>query len=371
MAKANLWALIRDRKALIMLLGLPVVLMAILSFALSGAFGGKGLPAFNVVVVNQDGQAASNQLIDVLKSQKDLIHVKTASTIAQARNQVDAGEATVDVWIHKGFTDNIAAGKAGHVSLEAEPGHDVDSGIVQSLVTAFGEQAGTMRTIAGLNHGAPVNQYGSTIYFNEQTSALKPITSGAYYAIGMMAMFMLSHAMSRVGVTVEEKNSDRYKRILAAPSSRLALAGGHWISNFLVLLLQGVVLLLCARWLLNIHLGPVFQTGIVLVAYAAALAGISSALGAWLNNERAVDGLGGVGSQVASVLGGSIFPIYGFPKVMQDIAHVLPNGRTVNALVNSVMGIATSQLMVPICYLICLGICLGLVASVRYGQPAR
>ncbi|WP_026963055.1 ABC transporter permease [Alicyclobacillus herbarius] len=371
MTKVNLWGLVRDRKALIMLFGLPVVLMFILSFALSGVFGSKGLPAFNVVVVNQDGQAASTQLIDVLKSQKGLIHVKTAETIAQARNQVNAGGAVVDLWIHKGFTEQIAAGKTGTVSVEVEPGHETDGSIVQSIVSSFGEQSGVMRAMTASHGGVPATAYGAAIHIDTHTSPLKPITSGAYYAIGMMAMFMLTHAMSRAEATVEEKHSDRYKRLLASPSSRLALTGGHWLSNFLVLALQGAILLLCARWLLNIHLGPVIQTGMLVLAYAASLAGISSVLGAWMKNQQAVDGLGGIGSQVAAVLGGSIFPIYGFPKFMQYIAHVLPNGRVVSALVNSVMGISASQLMVPICYLICLGICLGLLATMRYGQPAR
>ena len=169
---------------------------------------------------------------------------------------------------------------------------------------------------------------------------------------------------------IRERDSDCYRRIVASPSSRYAIAFGHWLANFLVLFVQGVILLTCAKYLLSLRLGPVPQIALLLSAYCASLAGIAVLIGSWATNLQIVDVLGGIGANIAVVLGGSIFPVYNFPRVMQWVAHALPNRLAVTTLVDSVSGIATADLAVPVVYLVGMGVLFGWIASLRYGRPA-
>lgn len=364
LARVNLFQILRDRKALITLFFMPLMLTSILSFALGDVFGGKPLPVTHVAVVNQDGGPFGLQLTNFLRQQSTAFQVQTLNSTQAARDSVAKGKAEVAIIIPADYSTNVEANQPTKVDVEASINKSTVQSIVSSYLDTYGTQLSEYRTLQG--HTAPVQ-----VQFINTSSGMNPVTSGSYYAIGMMVMFLLSHAITRGGNMVRERQSDRYKRLLASPSSRYSLAGGHFISNFLILLVNGAVVLICSRYILGIHLGPLGQTAWLVTSYSASIAGISVLLGSSINSVQVVDGIGGIGANIAAVLGGSIFPIYGFPAFMQYIAKILPNGQAVTGLVDSVMGISTQALLMPIAYLFILGLVLGLAGALRYGRIAH
>ncbi|QQE78583.1 ABC transporter permease [Alicyclobacillus sp. SO9] len=369
MARANLWKLLRDRKALLMLIAMPLLLTAILSNALSSVFGSAAsIPKFTIAVVNQDTGQYGQSLVNFLDSQTKQLTVRKVTNITDARKLVKSGEASLDLSIPKNYSTTITSGKSVKMQIEAPLNKDTDKAVINGMISAYGQQMASMTYLKQQSAKAGKALEPQQLQIQTQDSGLHPIGSGAYYAIGMMVMFLLTNAFNRGSSMVEEKESDLYKRMIASPASRYALAAGHWVSNFVVLLVQGTVLLVGARYLLNIHFGPPAQMAILLVSYAFSLSGVTIAVGSLINNQQVTSGLGNIGSQIAAVLGGSIFPIYGFPKFMQTIAHILPNGTAVAAMVNSVLGISTRGLLLPVLYMLAVGLVMGLAASIRYGR---
>ncbi|WAH38224.1 ABC transporter permease [Alicyclobacillus dauci] len=367
MAQANLLTLLRDRKALIMLLAIPVLITAVLSFALGNVFGSNPrIPSFPVAVYNEDSGSLGTGLVRVLRSQSGQMTVHVEDSLAGARADTTTDKANVVVWIGRNYTQQIESGHKATVDVESTSAHSVQRSVVQSIVQSYGQEFADKAYTAGQLPGSKATIESANI--QSRTTSLHPVTTGAYYAIGMMVMFMLTNAINRAGAMVRDKRSDLYRRMMASPASRYAIAGGHLVSNFVILALYGAVLLLCYRFILNIHLGPIDQTAMILVAYSLALSGISVALGSWISNIRIMDSLGQIGSQVACILGGSFWPLYGMPKGIQVIAHGLPNGEVLTALVNSIIGINSAGLLTPVLYLVCLGVICGLLGSLRYGR---
>jgi ABC-type Na+ efflux pump permease subunit len=370
MAKANLLALVRDRKALVFLFAMPLVITAVLSFALGGIFGSNPkIPSFPVVVYNQDAGSLGKGLVQTLEKQTGQMTVHEANSLASARAQTSSNEANVVVWIPQNFSQNIEAGHKSDVRIEAGADHDTESSIVNDIVQAYGQSMAETQFAAKNLPNQTADIKAAKV--QSISTTLHSVSTGSYYAIGMMVMFMLTHALNRAGRMVREKQGDLYRRMMASPASRYAIVSGHLLSTFVVLLLYGAALLLCFRFILNIHLGPIDQTVMILVAYAVALSGISVALGSWINNMRIMDSLGQIGAQIAAILGGSFYPLYGFPQFMQRIGRGLPNGQVLTAMVNSVMGISSRELLAPFCYLVVLGIICGLVGSLRYGRTVE
>ncbi|OFW81587.1 MAG: hypothetical protein A2201_10755 [Alicyclobacillus sp. RIFOXYA1_FULL_53_8] len=380
MAWVDLRQLVRDRRALITLFLMPILLTSILSFALGSMFGNKSLPLTKVTVVNQDQGTFGANLTDFLRQQHAAFAVSTSPSMTAARQSVSVGLSDVAIIIPSLYSAHIAANAPTQIEVDASLNKNTSQAIVQNYLTAYGTQLAEYRTMqaqfpaiaaqAGSQTRANLALQPLQLQFNEYASGLNAVTSGSYYAIGMMVMFLLSNAIHRGAKMVRERQSDRYKRMIASPADRAALAGGHLVSSFLILLLQGAVVLLCSRYILGIHLGPSSQTILLLVSYATSLAGISILLGSWVSSVQIMESLAGVGSNIAAVLGGSIFPVYGFPQVMQWTSKALPNGQAVTGLVDSVMGISTQSLILPISYMLILGLLLGLAGGLRYGRTA-
>lgn len=368
MAKANLLRMMRDRRALMLLFLMPVVLIAILGSAFGGVFGSQSIAKFNVAVINQDSGQAGQGLASFLSGQKSQMTVTRFSTVAAAHSAIENGKEDVAVIIPANFSAKVAAKQPVQVQVQAPLNRETDESVTQSIVQAYGQDFAVTAYIQqqSLSQRHPLQPVAANI--EQKPAGLHPIGAGAYYAIGMMAMFMLMNAINRSGNMVEEKGSDLYRRLIAAPASRYALTVGNWIANFLVLFVQGAVLLLAARWILNIHFGPFAQTALLLGSYSFSLAGISTAVGTFFENPQVVNNLMNIGSQVVGVLGGSMWPIYNFPHAMQVIAKVLPNGITITAMADTVMGVETNHLLLPMLYLILLGLVLGVISGVRYGR---
>jgi|GEM_PF-4058798 len=369
MAKVNLLRMLRDRRTLMFMFLMPVVLIAILGSAFSGMFGSQTtIKKFDVAIVNQDAGHAAQELVSFLSSQKSQVKVTGFSSVKAAQAATQNGLEDVVVIIPKAFSADVAAKKTVQVQVQAPLNRDTDKSITQSLIAGYGQQAAMGAYIQAQTQaiGEPLQPVLAQIV--EKSPGMHPIGAGSYYAIGMMAMFMLMNAFNRSASMVEEKASDLYRRLIAAPASRNALTIGNWVANFSVLFVQGAILLLAARWILSVHFGPLAQTGLLLGCYSFCLAGISTALGSFFRNQQVLNGLTNIGTQIVALLGGSMWPVFAFPHAMQLFAKVLPNGITVTAMVDTVMGVGTSTLMVPMLYLLVLGLVLGVIAALRYGR---
>jgi ABC-type multidrug transport system permease subunit len=369
--RANFLQLVRDRRALIVMIIMPLGLTAILSFALGNLFGGKSVPPFRVSVYNADDGLVSQSLIQVLKQSEPTIHVVVRQRERDVLNDVANGDSTVGVTVPKTLSEDVHQGHKVKVDVFGPMNRETQIQIVKSIVDAFGQKlvlakfGGTPSLLSTANSTA-----SPAVQLEVKPTGSQPLTAGSYYAIGMMVMFLLNTAANRANALCEERNSDTYKRMQASPASRLALTIGYWLSYFTVLFVQGLLLLLGCRFLLGIVLGPWTQMVLVVVAYALALAGLTLALGSFIKNHQAMDSVGGLGSQIVAVLGGSIFPLYNFPDILQVIGRVLPNAQAVSALDHSITGTTLMSLVGPIVYLVLFGVGLGLVAVTRFARPS-
>lgn len=369
MAKANLREVVRDRRAILLMFLMPLVLISILSFALGDLFGGKSVPPFTVSVYNADGGQISTGLVKTLDSVKPQITVELVASKSAALSSISNNNAAVAVVIPNGLQKNVLENKSMNVEVLAPLNNDTKRQIVESIVNAFGKQAGDERYIAQKTHSLELTSQNLNV--KSESTGMHPLTSGSYYAIGMMAMFMLTTATNRAGRMVEERFSDRYKRLMASPATRHALTFGYFISYWVLILMQGAILLLASRFILGITLGPITQVAVLLVSYSAALSGITLLVGTTMKTPQMMDSLGGVASQILAVLGGSIFPLYQFPGIVQSIGNIIPNGRAITAFDNSVLGTTFITLMPSIAYLLLFGVVFGLLSGFWFGRSTK
>ncbi|MCL6599975.1 MAG: ABC transporter permease [Alicyclobacillus macrosporangiidus] len=365
---AMVWAqmldLVRDRKAMLLTLAMPLVLTAILGFALNGLFGGKPLPVVRVVVHDADGGDYARQLTSFLKDQS-LFRVSVAGSAELARQALASGQADVALEIPHGVSNRIDHGGSAQVDVEAPVHQAFDQRLVQQFVDGFGSRWSAVST--AIRNGLPPASAaaGEPLQIREAAPGTRPLNARTYYAYALMAMFLLLHAVQRAGVLVRWRQSDQFKRMAAGPVSASAVAVGDLISTLVVLTAQCLVLFAAYRWILGADAGPPLQMGVLTGSYLLALSGLSLLIGRWVRSESVVDGIAGIGVNVMAVVGGSMYPIFGFPEWVQRLAQFLPNGRILKAWLDSAMGVSWHAVWVAAGYLFAMALVCLLAAALR------
>ncbi|MHB1685031.1 MAG: ABC transporter permease [Bacilli bacterium] len=371
MTKALLLSLLRDRKALIILLAMPLVTTALLSFALGSLFQGKAIPPFTVAVYNSDTGVQGTALVRALAGTSSQMKVRLLANAAQAHAEIVDGGAAVLVQIPKDFSQMVAQGKTAPVLVETSLNGAAQSTIVNSVIEQYGVIAGEHLYAARHSVQGKIATQLPNVQATVLSTGVHAMTSGSYYAVGMMVLFLLNTALGRSYSILYDRKSSMFQRLTAAPVKKGVLTIGYLTANFIALCLQGAVNLICDRYVLGIFLGPWLQTLLLLAVYAAALSGIAVMVGSWIDHEGVLNGVSGIVGNLAAILGGSMLPIYEFPKVMQDIARILPNGEALNGFLNSISGIALSGLAVSLAYLLGIAVVTGVLARMRQWRPIR
>ncbi|MCY0902195.1 MAG: ABC transporter permease, partial [Firmicutes bacterium] len=362
--------LLRDRRALIITLLMPLVTTAVLSFALGADFSNNTIPQFTLAVYNQDSQPAGKALVHVFETLPSLVKVTSFASASAARSAVTRGHASVELEIPSNFTGRLEANHHVAVTIGATPDDNVQSSIIASIIEQFGAQAGNLHFAA--QEGMRVQKFPlalPVVQITTQPSGLHPISAGAYYAIGMMVLFLLQTALARSNVILSDRQGDMFKRLCASPGSKARLTVGYLVSIAITLFAQGTLNLICDHYVLGVGFGPLTQTALILGGYAVSLSGIAVMLGSLVNDVGALNGLTGIGGNMAAILGGSMMPIYFFPPLMQDIAHVLPNGQALTALLASIAGTNLSGLYTAFAYLLVAAVVTGLIGRWRQWRP--
>ncbi|GMA61702.1 ABC transporter permease [Alicyclobacillus fastidiosus] len=227
MAEVNLLGLWRDRKAMVMLFAMPILITAVLSFALGGIFGSNPtIPAFPVAVYNQDTGSMGKQLVGELAKQTGQIEVHQVPSLSAARLDTTSNKANVVVWIPADYSERIERGHVATVHVESSGGHETERSVVESIVQSYGQSVANAMYVS---HALPRSEATvPSAQIQPVSSGLQPVTTGAYYAVGMMVMFMLTYAINRAGAMVRDKQGDLYRRMMASPASRTRLPVGTW-----------------------------------------------------------------------------------------------------------------------------------------------
>ncbi len=139
-----------------------------------------------------------------------------------------------------------------------------------------------------------------------------------------MSVLMMTLIYGAVVLTLE-KRSGMLRRQSALPFGRIPLFAGKLAGRFLVALAQIVLLLAAGSLLFHISWGrSPGGLALVLLSYAAAVASLSTLLGAVVRTPDQASAVGWIGSLALAGLGGCWWPAEVMPSWLRLAAHALP-----------------------------------------------
>ncbi len=352
----------RNVPALVMMLAAPLALAALLGFAFGGGESFE-IAATKVVVANLDkggagdGQKAGAAIAGVLTSDdlKDVLETSTRSSASAARQAVDDGEAAVAVIVPEDFSAAVFGSDPAarsRVELYENPTREIGGSIVegvigQVLADVNGARAAAAGAVALRSDGAgdpPPAQVAATaaeaftngggVSGGLQISRRAPKVGATEKQVsvtgsilsGMMIFFMFFGAANVARTILTEDREGTLSRLFTTPTRHGVIIGGKFVSVFVTVLAQAVVLLVAGRLIFGIQWGRI-DAVILLTLVAAGVAGGLALLVIAFTRTPAQAGAIGAGVYlVLALLGGNFTGTAQTGGIYGLVQKLTPNG---------------------------------------------
>lgn len=365
---------LRNPQHLLMLIGLPIILITILSIALGGLMSGE-VPNLHAKVAitkydeqedldrflqeldgldlsDQEKQGIMNtaeqlKIVQLLKDEvfpsfREQIEIELVSKNDLSRITKDDSYTSV-IDIPEDFTYDLLAyvflnkGEQPQVQLLINEEKQLGSNIVKNTLEEFNEQ------LSFISHAAKEGIDVSDLIASniEVESALrmkswnfKPYSAKEYYTFAMAVMNVLFIASTIGSYAYREKRTHIFNRILISDVSEWKYFLGIYFSTIIFAFIQLMVILLAAKLIFNVTLDN--RVGLVLVSLAlsCAVGGVAvllTAISYRMNSEVLTNYFQSIVVSIFAFIGGSFFPVGNYSEILRNLGNLTPNGAGLSA----------------------------------------
>ncbi|HST31743.1 MAG TPA: ABC transporter permease [Chthoniobacterales bacterium] len=413
--RKDLKLFLRDRRAVVVGLLVPIVCGSFFGYLFGGHKGIVETSKVPVLVMDQDESEISRALVSELAAEKNL--AVQQSTLEAARDAVRKGKATAAIIIPKGF--GAEAGRAlfrrttkPEIGLLYDPSHNVEFSMVKGILTGAVMQSVSREMFRGRSGLEMVNQSlvqleNADLPPDDKTALLhlltgvkewnerqgnsttlggglstpyetrdEAITSGknveyngyAHSFAGMGVQFILFMGLD-VGITLLMlRQSGLWQRLRAAPLSRATLLGSRAISAALIAGFILFVLFAFARLVFGVHIQGSFAGFLgICAAFCLMTAAFGLMVAALGETVEATRGYSILATLVMVMLGGAWVPTFVFPEWLQKLTVIIPTRWAIDGFDGMTWrGLGFSSALAPIAVLLLFTLLFGTLAVMRF-----
>ncbi|MEH7129507.1 ABC transporter permease [Neobacillus drentensis] len=364
LAIKDLLIVVRDKKAFLTLIMMPLLLIAILGAAFGDVMKQDEdvtIEKFTLGIANLDKGELSTVLTDEVftKALSKQIKVKSYDE-DRLRDKVKDHKLSVGLIIPPNFTSALMSGSETKVKLLTVPDPGIKATIVQTVIEQFSNSISIEVFASQL--AQPVNAGNQTSIVQPKPSSdkitqpllkettinakTKPVESFQYYAAAMGVMFLLMTVVQGVTTMILEKEQAVYNRLLLTKLTFTQYLTGKMLGLIIISLAQAFLIILGTKFLFGVDWGPSLS-GIVLmtVGFVFNACGLGILAGSFIKTEKAFSVAGMFATQIMAAVGGSMVPLYLFPDWVNSITKFLPNGLALQTYLDLMSGATVSEIL--------------------------
>jgi ABC-2 type transport system permease protein len=304
----DLRAIARDRWLVVLSTLVPIAVITLIAAAL---FGDESGPRVTIAVVDEDHGSASTAFRAALADHANVAEVTRDEAVRFVRDQ---NRAPLAVVFPPELSTNYERGRPTEVALLTDPAQETNLRAAKILLLVMEKQAAAQAD--------PLAKQLIVLRESNLTGNRLAVTAFEQNLPGFALMFVLVAVIFGTSMTLHDEHDwNTLPRLLVAPTGINRLVIGKLAAQFVVGLVQFLVLLLWARAAFGVSLGP---SALALLTLAAAVVFVTVATGllvAGLTANRAqVQPLGLALVVVLSGFGGLWWPSAMAPEWMQAVA---------------------------------------------------
>ncbi|KHD34666.1 permease [Clostridium acetobutylicum] len=357
---------ISDKKTLIMMLLMPIVIILILGNALKSVdnFSVTNLGKTTVYYYNADNKEISKNFDEFLKNKsiKDILNVKKVSSYKKGKELVDKGEGNSLIYINSNYSDNIEANKKGKIEIYESKSSTTRNQIIKSLIDSFNDGANTVEVSSQISRMR-------TSYVEKNNISKKYLSVNGkspraidYYSVTMLMMILL-YGANYGSAELENLFFDRVgKRIKTTATKTYQHLLGVVLGVIFTLILQAVVLVLFTKYVYGANWGghPILVLGIV-SSFAILAASIGFLFMIITGDDKRASMLISVTAPIFTFVSGGYVKV---PFSDGSIIKYVPNNLAQSGLFNMIYKGVTSTAENSIIILLGMSIVLLAIASI-------
>ncbi len=378
----DLKVLFRDKKAVILLLLMPALIMLILGTALGAVFTeDTSVKRFSIAVVNKDEGIMSGHFINtflegemsemfkthVVNEDKaeDMLQKKTVpSVIIIPENFSESFNNLKDVKIViKSDADdkvrtNIVEGVVGSYTKAVSMNCEIASAVTDSL-KQFGKLPpnpadGVSQTTMVMGELQKKINAEVVKFIEEDREKEKSVSALQYYSAAMLVMFLLLSAMSAISNMVEERENKTLFRLMGTGVTKMKLIAGKSLGLLMIGMVQALILIVFTGLVYGVDWGGQFiGTALITICTVFACSGLGMFVAAIAKTLKAANGMGTTMVQVFTALGGGMIPIYVLPDFLRKLSNITPNWQAMDGYYKIMQGLGLDA-VIPNCLVLSL-----------------
>ncbi|WP_249870595.1 ABC transporter permease [Oceanobacillus saliphilus] len=384
--KKQLLILLRNPVQILLLVGLPIILIAILSMALGGTMSGEA-PKINLKIAflehgdeeeqidrfvsDIEQSALPDEATEAIRSNtsqvapirilKDHIFGSDDLEAMIEFHVVEPGEReqilndssyTAVVEVPENFTyealgSMVLGGAAPALQISVNDEQQLGSHIVTQILESFQEQLtlGTFLGKKGMDEA--VLQVEETFGEVSIIAQKNPITTQGYYTVGMAVMNVLFIASTLGSIAFMEKKTHVFDRMILGNISRWTYFIGVFVSSSLFGFIHLLIVYGFSWIVFGVKWPDLVAFFLVTMAYAIAIGGITvllTAISYRINSEVITNFFSAIVVTFMAVLGGSFFPIGDSSAVIRMLGNLTPNGAGMSSYLTILRGDGISEI---------------------------
>lgn len=405
----------RSAFAVGMMLVVPLLIAGLLYFAFGNTSSGNSTPpAVKVGVVNLDVLPANSPLEEPLgasirgmffdESVKSWITASDYRDEASAHAAVDKQQIGVAIIIPKNFTEQYMNGAQDTpIVIINDPTLTVGPGIIKNMVAAFldGVSGGgiALETIRSRYQANNVQfdptqipnwiarytnwykEFERNIFHRPDQAALITMTpdtnetqtTGGIQALmgmvmaGQMIFFgFYTGAYSMMSILREDEEGT-LARLFTTPTDRTVVLGGKFLTVFLTLIVQALVLMTVAHYAFGVNWGNPASVAMALTGQVVAAGGLGVFLIALVKNTRQAGPVLGGGLTLFGMLGGTFTTsVPNPPAALTALADFTPHGWVLKIWRMAMEGQSASDMVWPLVVLIVMGVVMFVIGALMF-----
>lgn len=305
----------RDKRTMLILFGMPVVMMLLFGFAIS-----TDVRNVRTVVVTSSTDHLTQQIIESL-SQSDYFTINTlVSSVEGAKQMIRNQKADMAIV----FTGDFA-GKRYNSKASIQLITDGTDPNMAQMYTNYAQSI-MMQTIAGNNDTSLV---GFKMLYNPQSK------SAYNFVPGIMGMLLLLICAMMTSISiVREKERGTMEVLLVSPAKPLMIIIAKAVPYMFLAILILIIILAISHYVLLVPIaGGIGWICVVSLLYILLSLSLGLLISTIAKTQLAAMLMSAMVLLLPSVLlSGMMFPIESMPKILQYITVVIPNRYYISAM---------------------------------------
>ncbi len=374
LALKDLKQLLRDWKAALFLIAMPIAFTLLFSFI----FGGKEQDSrLKIGFLDQDGSPLSSQLLNMLDASDTVRPVELeGATPEQARQQVRDGDLVAALIIPAGYGEqllspsdtplpkpilivdqNSNAGQAAEGSVQMVVARLLESAQVARLIAqAYRERGGTVdeafmaETLERAIRSWEKPPLRVIVRRGEGAEQERQSSDGtAHASAGMLVQFAMAGLIGAGEILVLERKSGALRRLLTTPISRLEIIFGHFGAMFVMILVQLAILIAFGQIALKVdYMREPSATLLMVLTTTLWSASMGLLIGVVARTEEQVTVVAMVTMLLLAGLGGAWIPLEFTGPAFQTVGHLTPTAWAMDGFENIIIrGLGIESVLLP------------------------